>query len=172
MRMEELQTGLWGYQKEGVYKLVASMEESYSVKLKEKEDQHSAALQAAQAKIAELEAELRAAKEEYKASRKDQDLISAAFLEAQTYTQKLKAEAEAQESLLRRQLQEEAQRQKNQLVEYAQKVGQLRGVILSLLHEFDDQTSEMEEQVNTTLENVPDPDLNLTLFLKKTGIEE
>ena len=32
MRMEELQTGLWGYQKEGVYKLVASMEESYSVK--------------------------------------------------------------------------------------------------------------------------------------------
>ena len=82
MRMEELQTGLWGYQKEGVYKLVASMEESYSVKLKEKEDQHSAALQAAQAKIAELEAELRAAKEEYKASRKDQDLISAAFLEA------------------------------------------------------------------------------------------
>ena len=36
MRMEELQTGFWGYQKEGVYKLIASMEESFSTKLMEK----------------------------------------------------------------------------------------------------------------------------------------
>ena len=30
MKMEELQTGFWGYRKDSVYKLVASMEENFS----------------------------------------------------------------------------------------------------------------------------------------------
>ena len=33
MRMEELQTGFFGYRKESVYQLIASMEENFSSKL-------------------------------------------------------------------------------------------------------------------------------------------
>lgn len=167
MKMEELQTGFWGYRKDSVYKLVASMEENFSSMLMEKDAQHAAALQEAQARIAELEAELRTAQEEQKAHRKNQDLISNAFLEAQAHVQTLRAESEAQERSLRGQLQEEAQRQKDQLEQYKQEVGRLRGTILDLLRELDDRTQKVEEEVNAVSERLPEPNLNLTLFAKK-----
>lgn len=167
MKMEELQTGFWGYRKDSVYKLVASMEENFSSMLMEKDAQHAAALQEAQARIAELEAELRTAQEEQKAHRKNQDLISNAFLEAQAHVQTLRAESEAQERSLRGQLQEEAQRQKDQLEQYKQEVGRLRGTILELLRDLDDRTQKVEEEVNAVSERLPEPNLNLTLFAKK-----
>ena len=164
MKIEELQTGFWGYRKDSVYKLVASMVSSM---LMEKDAQHAAALQEAQARIAELEAELRTAQEEQKAHRKNQDLISNAFLEAQAHAQTLRAESEAQERSLRSQLQEEAQRQKDQLEQYKQEVGRLRGTILGLLRDLDDRTQKVEEEVNAVSERLPEPNLNLTLFAKK-----
>ena len=167
MKMEELQTGFWGYRKDSVYKLVASMEENFSSMLMEKDAQHAAALQEAQARIADLEAELRTAQEEQKAHRKNQDLISNAFLEAQAHVQTLRAESEAQERSLRGQLQEEAQRQKDQLEQYKQEVGRLRGTILELLRDLDDRTQKVEEEVNAVSERLPEPNLNLTLFAKK-----
>lgn len=45
MRMEELQTGFFGYRKESVYQLIASMEESFSSKLMEKDAQHTKTMQ-------------------------------------------------------------------------------------------------------------------------------
>lgn len=167
MKMEELQTGFWGYRKDSVYKLVAGMEEHFSSMLMEKDAQHAAALQEAQARIAELEAELRTAQEEQKAHRKNQDLISNAFLEAQAHVQTLRAESEAQERSLRSQLQEEAQRQKDQLEQYKQEVGRLRGTILELLRDLDDRTQKVEEEANAVSERLPEPNLNLTLFAKK-----
>lgn len=172
MRMEELQTGFWGYQKDGVYKLVASIEESFSAKLMEKDAQHARALQDAQTRIAQLETELRTLREKHQESLKNQGLISNALLDAQAYAQKLRSESEERELRLRCQLEEEAQRQKAQLEEYSRQIGHLRGTILTLLRELDDRSQEVTEQINAISENVPEPNLNLSLFLKKTGTVE
>lgn len=101
MRMEELQTGFFGYRKESVYQLIASMEENFSSKLMEKDAQHTKAMQDAQIKIAELETELRTVRAEHLSSRKDQDMISDTLLDAQAYAQKLRAESISQEQQLR-----------------------------------------------------------------------
>ena len=85
MRMEELQTGFFGYRKESVYQLIASMEENFSSKLMEKDAQHTKAMQDAQIKIAELETELRTVRAEHLSSRKDQDMISDTLLDAQAH---------------------------------------------------------------------------------------
>ena len=172
MRMEELQTGFFGYRKESVYQLIASMEENFSSKLMEKDAQHTKAMQDAQIKIAELETELRTVRAEPLSSRKDQDMISDTLLDAQAYAQKLRAESISQEQQLRGQLQEEAQRQRAQLEDYARQLGQLHSAILTLLREMEERTQTMEEQVAAAVEQAPEPELNLSLFLKKTGTEE
>lgn len=172
MRMEELQTGFFGYRKESVYRLIASMEESFSEKLMEKDTQSAQALQEAKLRIAELEAELRAVREEHQSNRKSQEMISDALLDAQAYAQKLRSESLAQEQQLRGQLQEEAQRQKDQLAEHARQIGQLRGAILVLLQELDSRSQEMEEQITEVLDEAPEPGRNLSLILKKAGTGE
>ena len=172
MRMEELQVGFWGYRKDSVYQLIASMEENFSSRLMEKDAQHNAAMQDAQARIAELEAELRAAREENLSNRESQDMIVDALLDAQSYARKLRAESVAQEQELRVRLQEEARRQEARLSDYDRQLKQLRGAIHTLLQELDERAREAEEQVASTAAKAPEPELNLTLFLKKTGTGE
>ena len=109
---------------------------------------------------------------EHLSSRKDQDMISDTLLDAQAYAQKLRAESISQEQQLRGQLQEEAQRQRAQLEDYARQLGQLHSAILTLLREMEERTQTMEEQVAAAVEQAPEPELNLSLFLKKTGTEE
>ena len=41
-----------------------------------------------------------------------------------------------------------------------------------LLREMEERTQTMEEQVAAAVEQAPEPELNLSLFLKKTGTEE
>ena len=59
MRLEELQTGLFGYRKYSVYRLIVSMEEKFSAELLEKDAQNARAMEEAQAKISALEEELK-----------------------------------------------------------------------------------------------------------------
>ena len=172
MRMEELRAGLFGYRKDSVYQLIASMEEDFSSKLMEKDTQHNRAMQDAQAKIADLEAELRTLREESLSSRRSQDMIAETLVDAQLYAQKLREESAAREQELRDRLQEEARRQSARLSDYARQLTQLRGTIQTLLQELDARAQEAEEQIASAAESAPDPELNLTLFLKKTGTEE
>ena len=97
MRMEELRAGLFGYRKDSVYQLIASMEEDFSSKLMEKDTQHNRAMQDAQAKIADLETELRTLREEHLSGRKNQDMIAETLVDAQLYAQKLREESAARE---------------------------------------------------------------------------
>ena len=53
-----------------------------------------------------------------------------------------------------------------------QRIKQLRGAIHTLLQELDERAREAEEQVASTAEKAPEPELNLTLFMKKTGTGE
>lgn len=44
MKAEELKTGLWGFKKFSVYQYITSLEESFSSKLLEKDEENRAAL--------------------------------------------------------------------------------------------------------------------------------
>lgn len=172
MRIEDLKTGFFGYRKDSVYRLIASMEENFSAALVEKDAQYAKALQEAQMKIGQLEDELRTLREEHTASRKDQDMISSALLAAQAYARKLRDESDAQERLLRGRIQDEADRLRGQMEEYAGQIGRLRGVIRTLLQELDERCSEVEEQVGDVAARAPETEVNLSLFTKKNEKED
>ena len=57
MKAEELKTGLWGFKKFSVYQYITSLEESFSSKLLEKDEENRAALVREQQRAQELEAE-------------------------------------------------------------------------------------------------------------------
>ena len=99
-------------------------------------------------------------------------MIAETLVDAQLYAQKLREESAAREQELRDRLQEEARRQSARLSDYARQLTQLRGTIQTLLQELDARVQEAEEQIASAAESAPDPELNLTLFLKKTGTEE
>ena len=172
MRIEDLKTGFFGYRKDSVYRLIASMEENFSAALVEKDAQYAKALQEAQMRIGQLEDELRTLREEHMASRKDQDMISSALLAAQAYARKLRDESDAQERLLRGRIQDEADRLRGQMEEYAGQIGRLRGVIRTLLQELDERCSEVEEQVGDVAARAPETEVNLSLFTKKNEKED
>ena len=56
MKAEELKTGLWGFKKFSVYQYITSLEESFSSKLLEKDEENRAALVREQQRAQELEA--------------------------------------------------------------------------------------------------------------------
>ena len=83
MRMEELKRGFWGYQKEGVYRCITSMEEEFSARLMEKDAALAKLEEQYQARVRELEEALARAQEENRAQSRSQAAISEALLRAQ-----------------------------------------------------------------------------------------
>ena len=57
MRLEEVKRGLWGYQRDAVFRYIAGQEEAFGQKLAEKDAQMMRAGQQAQARIRDLEEE-------------------------------------------------------------------------------------------------------------------
>ena len=172
MKLEELKTGLFGYQKNSVYRLVTSMEEIFSAKLMEKDAQNAKAMEEAQAKIATLEEELRTLRSEYLTQCNQQSLISNTLIEAQAYAQKLRNETQQQEEHLRRQLQDQAKQQKKLLEKYTDQILQLRASFQALLQTMDTQAGELEQQAKNLSTTAPVLSSNLSLFPKKTGTED
>ena len=173
MKMEELKTGLFGYRKDGVYRLVASMEESFSSKLMEKDAQSARAMEEAKAKIASLEAELETLRQERQARQDQQGLIARAMLEAQAYARKLEEETREQEEQVRSRLQEQARQQAEVLERYGEQLGQLRASFQSLLRSMDGEAGELEQQTAALAAAAPPaPEPNLSLFRKRTGTED
>ena len=80
MRMEELKRGFWGYQKEGVYRCITSMEEEFSARLMEKDAALAKLEEQYQARVRELEEALARAQEENRAQSRSQAAISEALL--------------------------------------------------------------------------------------------
>ena len=96
MKAEELKTGLWGFKKFSVYQYITSLEESFSSKLLEKDEENRAALVREQQRAQELEAELGALRQRYEALKNEQALIANTLLDAQRYAASLKTQAEEQ----------------------------------------------------------------------------
>ena len=101
MRLEEVKRGLWGYQRDAVFRYIAGQEEAFGQKLAEKDAQMMRAGQQAQARIRDLEEENRALKEEMRQLRGQQDQIARAILDARASAEALRAETVAQEAAAR-----------------------------------------------------------------------
>lgn len=171
MEIEELKTGLFGYQKASVYMLVSSMEEEFSAKLLEKDTQHAKLLKEAQAKIAALEEELQTLRTEQQSQSHQQSLISQTLLDAQAYAQKLRKDTQEQEQFLRCQIQEKVDQQKSRLNEYTQQLNQLRSSFRALLQAMDNQTSQLEQQAQKLSVAISPTESNLSLFPGKMETE-
>lgn len=165
MRMEELKRGFWGYQKESVYRCIASMEEEFSRRLLEKDEKASRAEEQFQARIAELAAELKAAREACEEQRRSHTSISDTLLKAQAYGQQLREETFHQEEETRRDIQRTAERQRAELAAYQEKLERLRGMFRTLLDELDGKAAMLEQQLKAAGDAAPQP--TMSLFQRK-----
>ena len=117
MQIKELKTGFRGYRKESVYRYIASLEEDFSRKLLEKDSQSAKTIAQFEQRIEELETELRALKKENEEQRNRQMMIANTLLEAQAYAARLQAETLRQEQEAQKLIEEEAQKQYQELEE-------------------------------------------------------
>ena len=145
MRMEELKRGFWGYQKEGVYRCITSMEEEFSARLMEKD-----------AALAKLEEALARAQEENRAQSRSQAAISEALLRAQDYAQKLREESQRQEETVRRDIAARAHRQQRELDAYQGELDRLRQTVRTLLEELDSRTGAVQGKLELLRAEAPE----------------
>ena len=146
MQIKELKTGFRGYRKESVYRYIASLEEDFSRKLLEKDSQSAKTTAQFEQRIEELETELRALKKENEEQRNRQMMIANTLLEAQAYAARLQAETLRQEQEAQKLIEEEAQKQYQELEGYGKKVKDIRDSFASLLKELDREAEKFEQR--------------------------
>ena len=156
MRMEELKRGFWGYQKEGVYRCITSMEEEFSARLMEKDAALAKLEEQYQARVRELEEALARAQEENRAQSRSQAAISEALLRAQDYAQKLREESQRQEETVRRDIAARAHRQQRELDAYQGELDRLRQTIRTLLEELDSRAGAVQGKLELLRAEAPE----------------
>lgn len=162
MRLEELKRGLWGYKKDAVFQYISQLEDTFSQKMTEKDAQVERIVQQEQARIWDLEQENRALKEDLARMRDRQDQISQAILDARSSAEALRAESLAQEEAARENIRKTLERELAELSVYREKVATLRKAIKTAMAGLEQETEEMERQVEELCEAAPAG--NLTLF--------
>ena len=162
MRLEEVKRGLWGYQRDAVFRYIAGQEEAFGQKLAEKDAQMMRAGQQAQARIRDLEEENRALKEEMRQLRGQQDQIARAILDARASAEALWAETVAQEAAARAEMRRALEEDRAALEKYRQKVSALREMLRSTVAGLEEKAEEMERQADELY--AASPAERLTLF--------
>ena len=162
MRLEELKKGLWGYQKDAVFRYITEQEDAFTKTLAEKDAQLERAERQAQARIHALEQENQAMKEELERLQAQQDQIAQAILDARASADALKAESRAQEEAARETVRQTLERDLAELAGYRKKVAELRNAIQTALGSMEKQTEEIEQQAEALFAAAPEG--NLTLF--------
>lgn len=161
-----LKSGLFGYQKAGVYQYITQLEEQFSAKLLEKEAEAKSAAEEYQKRIELLEQELRETRQQFEAQRNEQVVIANTLLEAQRYAERLKQEAAQKQQEVQRQLEEETAKQTRALEGYQKQVHQLRESLQAMLEGMDRTAEQLEQRMEQVREDCPEQ--NLSLFQRKT----
>ena len=160
MRMDELKRGLWGYRKDSVYHYVVSLEEKASQRLAEKEARIEKLTAEYKQQLTELEATLKALREENAALRENQAAVFTTMLEAQKYADQLRTES----NLQRQQAQERfssAIQQKTRLLDvYSDQIQQLRVMIKEILKDFEGSLEDVERTTTRLSAHAPSADLD------------
>ena len=94
MKLKELKTGFWGYQKAGVFQYITDLEEQFSARLLEKDRQIQELTRGYQERIASLEEQVKLL-QEGRTETEDSPMASSTgeLLEAKEYHQEQKQEA-------------------------------------------------------------------------------
>lgn len=171
MRMDELKRGFWGYKKDSVCRYIVWLEEEASKRIAEKDARMDELETGAQRQIdaleraheeqtAEQEAVIAALREENRALREDQELVSATMLEAQRYAGQLKADSSRQAQQAQEELSGAIQRKRRELDGYMEQIRQLRATIRDLLEGFDGRAEEAERALEHLQAQAPGADLD------------
>ncbi len=161
MKTEALKTGLWGYKKFSVYQYITALEEEFSAKLLEKDQENHTALEQAQLRIRQLEQELAELHRQHDALRDEHLLISNTLLDAQRYAETLRAQTQEQEQAACKHLEEAVETRKRELEQYDGRLSQLRQLFRTMLQEMDASALEMEPHLEKLREAAPDGNMSL-----------
>lgn len=165
MNLEQLQKGFFGYKKSSVYQYIMTMEEEFSDQLIKKDEQRKTEAEQYQERIRQLEKELAETKKQMETQKKEQDMIAFTMIEAKRYAESLRKETEEKEKKRQDMWNEKVREKEKELDEYGMKIKQVRILFERLLHEMDDQTQKIEQQVKDTKGACPIR--NVSLFEKK-----
>lgn len=166
MKAAELKTGLWGYKKFSVYQYITALEEEFSAKLLEKDQESREALEQERQRAQQLDRELNELRQQYESLKEEHLLIANTLLEAQRYAEDLRSQTRAQEQAACQQLQEALEDRRAVLAQYDDRLGQLRALFRTMLQELDDSAAQMEPRVEALREAMPDG--NMSLFQRST----
>ena len=165
MELENLKKGLFGYQKTGVYEYIASIEDEFSSKLLEKDQQLKKNEEIYMEKINKLEDELREAKKRIIEQDKGQEMISNTLLEANRFAQMLKKEAQEKHEEENRILLDMVEKQKKEIMKYQTKIDELKNMLHTLLEGMEKDVSVVEKRVEEV--KMQCPSQNMSLFERR-----
>ncbi len=164
MNVEKLKKG-FGYQKESVYKYIAELEEEFSAKLSERENQINSENETLRERIKQLEEEIILNKKEIEEEKKQRNLISNTLVDAQAYAAKIREDLEKQRDEEQKKLTEEVERQKQIIELYKNKIDDFRRKTAELLKNFDEKAAEAGNRAEKLKDNMPSG--NMSMFQKK-----
>lgn len=156
MCLDEIEKGFWGYKKEGVCRYIAQLEAEIRAK---KEEEIRRLEEASQKRIAELEEALRAAQEENEALRAEQASIGDALIQAQKYAQQIREQADGFEEEAQAKVQAKVDRQLQELEEYSAAADVLKEQLHALLKDTLGKTEDIKRELNILHDKGPDIDL-------------
>ena len=154
MKLEELKSGWFGYQKSDVFQYITTLEAEFSQKLMEKDEEHRRLIDQYLQRIYQLEGELSQLKQQYEAQKNDQLHIADALLDAQRYREILQKETLRMEQEARAKLQEQLEEERARLERYRGQVKRLRELFGTVLQEMDGEAQKLELQA----EEIEEPD--------------
>ena len=169
MKFDQMKKGFFGYQKASVYEYIAMVEEEFSSKLMEKEEQYQQNEEQYQKKIARLEEELREMREQLEQKREEQMTIASTLLDATRYAETLRQETEEKIQAENRKWEEELAAKQRELNQYYAQILNVREMFCNLLHDMEERAGGFEHQIEMV--KAAAPGRNMTLFERKDMAE-
>lgn len=166
MHLDTLKKGLFGYRKASVFRYIAAVEEDCSARLAQEQAKAAQTAEAYKQRVQELEASLQTLQQAYDTQKNNQIMIADALLDAQNYAAGLRAKSEEREQELRQTLEEEANRQQQQLEAYREQILELRQSFHTILQEMDQEAHGLEHRVETLKAAAPAG--HMSLFRRKS----
>lgn len=170
MELDKLQKGFFGYKKASVYEYLVSLEEEFSVKLMEKDQQMKKNEEQFLSRIGQMEEELKELRKKYDSQYKEQSMIADTLVEAKRFAEQMKKESTVKEEEARAQFEEQLQEKYQELKQYQGQITQIRNVLYKVLQEMDEQMQKMEQEIVATKEECPGR--NMTLFERKMDVNK
>lgn len=170
MNLDQLRRGFFGYQKADVYQYISSLEEEFSAKLMEKDEENKKIEEQYKERVIQMEQELKEARQKLGNMMNEQMMIGAALMEAKRYSEQLKKEAESDKEKARAELEEQVEQSRNELERYRKQIASVRDTFENMLKNMDEKAEKLEIKVEELKEDYPGR--NMSLFERKSETDE